>query len=122
MNEKLVNLTPHAVVLRDAAGVDHTFAPRLGTDGKPLPARVQATPGGLVDLGLPVPVATPDVFGAVLDLPNPEPETFLLVSAMVGSALAGSRPDVLVPGTGPADGAVRNEKGHVVAVTRLKRS
>jgi len=27
---------------------------------------------------------------------------------------------ILMPGTGPADGAVRNEKGHVIAVTRLK--
>ena len=43
------------------------------------------------------------------------------MSALVGSALGGARPDVLCPGTGPADGAVRNDKGHIVAVTRLVR-
>jgi hypothetical protein len=43
---------------------------------------------------------------------------------MVGDAMKQKglvRPDVLVPGTGPGDGAVRNDKGHIVAVTRLKR-
>ena len=42
---------------------------------------------------------------------------------MVGAALKEKglvRPDVLVPGTGPADGAIRNEKNHIIAVTRLK--
>ena len=29
------------------------------------------------------------------------------------------RSDVVGPGTGPADGAIRNEKGQIVAVTRL---
>ena len=37
----------------------------------------------------------------------------------LGAALAGSRDDVLVLGTGPNDGAIRNEAGQIVAVTRL---
>ena len=59
----------------------------------------------------------------LLPFPAPVPGVFLVVSGMVGAALKEKgmvRPDVLVPGTGPQDGAVRNEKGHVIAVTRLK--
>lgn len=109
------NLTPHPIVLRDSNGVDHTF-PSEGI------ARVASTPGPLSDIGLPVPVAEPDGFGETTGLPDPEPGVFIIVSAMVGSALKGQgREDVLVPGTGPADGPIRNEKGWVVAVTRLKR-
>lgn len=73
-----------------------------------------------MDLGLPVLVATPDVVGGVTDLPEAEEGIFLIVSGFVGGAVTGTRPDVLVPGTGPKDGAIRNEKGHIVAVTRLK--
>jgi hypothetical protein len=32
------------------------------------------------------------------------------------------RTDVFAPATGPKDGAIRNDKGHVVAVTALKAS
>lgn len=39
---------------------------------------------------------------------------------IVGAAVKG-RGDVLVPGTGPADRAVRNEAGQIVAVTCLKQ-
>jgi len=31
------------------------------------------------------------------------------------------RDDVVGPGTGPKDGAIRNEDGNVIAVTRLVR-
>lgn len=111
----VVNLTPHAIVVRLASGEDVTF-PASGTV-----ARVSSTPGTLGEIGG-LPVATPTVFGEVTDLPEPVEGTWLLVSGMVGSALAGKgRTDILVPGTGPNDGAVRNEKGHIVAVTRLNR-
>ena len=110
----LRNLTPHPVTLRAADGTDTTIAP----DG--MVPRVSSTPGSLTQIeGLPVPVATPDVVGEVTGLPAPVAGIFLLVSGMVGAAVR-DRPDVLVPGTGPADGAIRNEKGHIVAVTRLK--
>jgi len=108
------NLTPHPLTLRSASGEDTILAPS-GTV-----ARVAATPGAVNDVeGLPIPVAAPDEFGAVEGLPEPTQGTFYIVSAMVGAHLKG-RPDVLMPGTGPADNAVRNEKGHIVAVTRLK--
>jgi hypothetical protein len=44
-----------------------------------------------------------------------------IVSGMVLSALYGTRPDVLAPGTGPNDGAIRDASGRIVAVTRLVR-
>ena len=111
----IINLTPHAIVLRSAGGED-TVIPPSGQV-----ARVTSTPGSLATVdGLPVPVASPTTFGEVEGLPAPVEGTFYIVSGMVGAALAGrGRTDVLMPGTGPADNAVRNEKGHIVAVTRL---
>ena len=111
----IINFTPHAIVLRPATGEDVTIPPS-GTV-----ARVAAPAGVLSDVGgIPVPVASPDGSGVVTDLPEAVGGTWLLVSGMVGAALKG-RTDILVPGTGPADGAVRNERGHIIAVTRLKR-
>lgn len=109
----LINLTPHALTLRGTEG--DTVIPPSGTV-----ARVGTLPGALQDLGLPVPVASPDATGEVTGVPDPTPGVFLIVSGFVGQALAG-RQDILVPGTSPADGPVRNEKGHIVAVTRLKQ-
>lgn len=112
----LINLTPHALTLRAASGAD-TVLPPSGTV-----ARVSSTPGALETVaGVPVPVAGLQTFGGVEGLPAPAPGTMFIVSGMVLAALRGSRPDVVGPGTGPNDGAVRNEKGHVVAVTRLVR-
>lgn len=50
----------------------------------------------------------------VIGLPAPSEGTVFVVSGMVLDALQGSRPDVVAPDTG-AD-AIRNEKGHIVAV------
>jgi hypothetical protein len=111
----LVNLTPHSIVLRDADGNDHAI-PASGAV-----ARVSSTPGALEAVaGVPVPVAGRQTFGAVEGLPGPVEGTLYVVSALV-LARCGDRDDVVGPGTGPNDGAVRNEKGHVVAVTRLVR-
>lgn len=113
---KLINLTPHALVLRDQYGDDTTIEPS-GTV-----ARVSTLPGPLKGIsGVPVPVADPDQLDQVVGLPEPQEGTLYIVSGFVGAAVSGSRWDVLVPGTGPSDQAVRNDKGHIVAVTRLKR-
>lgn len=113
---KLVNLTPHSITLRTAVGADITI-PSSGL------ARVSSTPGTLGEVeGVPVPVMGRTVLGEVVGLPKREEGVLLVVSAMVGSALAGSRSDVVCPGTGPADGAVRDEAGRIVAVTRLVRA
>ena len=119
---QIINLTPHAITLRtphtslSGESTDHVFE-SAGV------ARVTSTPGQreLID-GVPVPVFGRDSFGEVIDLPAPADGVFYVVSGMVGAALNGSRNDVLVPGTGPKDNAIRNEAGHIVAVTCLKRA
>jgi hypothetical protein len=95
----IINLTPHALNLVSPDGTNTTVPPS-GTV-----ARVTATPGALETIpGIPVPIARPD--------------TFYIVSAMVGARV--SRSDVFTPGTGPSDNPIRNEKGQIVGVTRLK--
>jgi len=113
----LMNLTPHPITLRSLDGTDTVLVPS-GTV-----ARVTATSGSLGSVeGVPVPVMGADSFGKVIDLPEPEEGVFLIVSGLVGGAPSiKGRADVLVPGTGPNDGAIRNDKGHIIAVTRLKR-
>jgi hypothetical protein len=112
----LVNLTPHALTLRNPTGEDTVVQPS-GTV-----ARVSVAPGQPETVpGLPVPVVSADRVNGVEGLPDPQEGVLLVVSGFVGAAVKGTRPDVLVPGTGPKDGVVRNEKGHVVAVTCLKR-
>ena len=110
---RLINLTPHALTLKDSYGGE-SIIPETAP-----PARVTSHPGSLALPGFPVPIYEADVMGDVEGLPPPEEGVMFIVSAVVGAAVKG-RHDVLVPGTGPADGAIR-EKGHVVAVTRLKR-
>lgn len=112
---KILNLTPHPIVLRTPEGEDITL-PSAGV------ARVATLPGNVEHVpGLPVPVASAPAFGAIEGLPDPEPGTVFIVSGMVASRAFG-RADVFSPGTGPADGAIRDAAGRIVAVTRLVRA
>ena len=117
---KLVNLTPHSIVLRDPAGADHVIPPSGQV------ARVRTVSGAPETVpGCPVPVYGADEFGAVEGLPEcPDPDALFIVSAIVGQALAATAHPLarrcVRPGTGPADGAIR-EGGQIVAVTRLVR-
>lgn len=116
---KIINLTPHALVLQSPTGERTTLAPS-GTV-----ARVASTPGTprIVD-GCPVPIADAQVWGSVEGVPAPEDGTLFIVSALVLGHCQ-ERQDVVGPGTGPADGAIRfgdgPQKGQVEAVTRLVR-
>jgi hypothetical protein len=109
---KLVNLTPHTITLAIAGEYINLSSKGI--------ARVNSTPGKLSYNDL-VPVYEADVVGEVIDLPEPQTNTRYIVSGMVGTALKGTRDDILVPGTGPQDNALRNEKGHIIAITRLKK-
>jgi len=112
----LINLTPHSLTLRNAATGEDTVLPPSGTV-----ARVAVQPGKPEEVsGVPVPVVSADRVEGVEGLPDQQDGVFLVVAGFVGSAVAG-RPDVLVPGTGPKDGVIRNSEGHIVAVTCLKR-
>ena len=113
------NLTPHAIVIHHATGV--VTIPPFG----PV-ARVTTVPGPVDTIevdGAMITVAGATRFGPVVDLPPPSDGLFYIVSALVGGHrdVAGVRQDVLVPGTGPNDGAVRDAAGKIIGVTRLNR-
>lgn len=104
-----INLTPHRIVIRPE-GMDEIIVEPSGTI-----ARVQMDEmnAGTVD-GAPIIRRTA---GAVQNLPARKDHVSLLVSGMVLGAVPSDRKDVLAPDTGST--AVRDDKGHIVAVTRL---
>jgi hypothetical protein len=111
---KLVNLTPHDIVLQAVDG-SRTTIPASGTV-----ARVSQTAGQpTFHEGVPVPVYIASVYGDVVGIPEESSDTFFIVSAVIGQRC--HRRDLVMPGTGPTDNAIR-ESGQVVAVTRLVRT
>jgi hypothetical protein len=94
-----VNLTPHAIALNDGR-----VYPASGSV-----ARVTSGFSAIVD-----DVCT-QTFGDVQGLPDSQAGVRYIVSAMVLSALSGTRDDVVAPATGHPD-TVRNDKGHIVSV------
>jgi hypothetical protein len=109
-----VNLTPHPLVFRIPDTGDVTVPP------SGVVARVSTSTSATRALaGLPVRVKT---LGAVVGLPDPDGVSVFVVSGLVLGALqaqGSTRSDVVAPATGPPDGAIRNDAGHVVAVTQL---
>lgn len=108
----LINLTPHRLNFYTPQGV--TAVEVSGTL-----ARVSSSSQKTGEVaGVPI---YSTAFAEVQGLPEPQEGTFYVVSTLILTALkaAGlSRPDLVAPGTGPNDGAVRAE-GKVVGVTRL---
>lgn len=102
---KFINLTPHAITVLDTVGVEHTFQPSGEI------ARVSSTQVELPQLGGFAVAKT--VWGDVTGLSAPQDDTVLIVSGLVLGHCA-DRPDVVGPDTGPT--AIRNDKGHIVAV------
>ncbi len=107
----IVNLMPHTLtILKDGQKIE---IPSSGV------ARVATKPGvQFVDEPL---LWTGTEFGQVEGLPDPEGDNVYVVSVLVAAKVGGTRYDVFSPGTGPNDGAIR-ENGQIVAVTRLVRS
>ena len=133
----LKNLTPHAITVRPemlswacrcgvlSGNVEHcddcgaarpVVAQTFQPSGIVPRVAVSAAPCGDCD-GLPL-VTTR--FGTVEGLPDAEEGTWLVVSAIVLGALAGTRPDCVAPDTSPAS-AIRNDAGQIIAVRRLTR-
>ncbi len=102
----ILNLTPHAITLR-------TDAQEMTFPASGIVARVPQTTfnEGRTVAGFPV---YSSVFGQV-EMPEPVEGTYYIVSAMVLSALAGTRQDVVAPRTDAT--AIRNDAGHIIAVT-----
>lgn len=105
----IINLTPHDINLNDG-----TMFPASGDV-----ARVEARLEMVRDRDTALPEFT-QTFGEVTGLPEAQPDTIYIVSAMVLSALGGSRRDVRAPATGHPD-TVRTEKGHIISVPGLIR-
>lgn len=105
---KFVNLTPHPVRFRfDASNepiaieTDLVFEPMDVSH----PARIDSVEQDAEPIdGMPVTVT---VFGDIYDLPEQQEGIVLIVSLPVVQKLAGSRPDVVAPHTGPKGGAIR---------------
>jgi len=111
----IVNLTPHPLTLVTDEG-NEVVEPTLP------PARVKTVggPASVVE-GLAIPVGPVVEFGEIENLPAEKDGVWYVVSGIVGAAVQ-NRADVLVPGTGPTDNPVRDEKGRIAAVTRLNRT
>lgn len=104
---KIINLTPHAIVITDGP----TFEPS-GTVAR---VSVQQVDAGDIN-GIPVKTQT---FGDIVDLPPPQDDTVFIVSAMVlNAAKEAGRNDCVAPDT---SNAVRNEDGHIVSVPGFVR-
>lgn len=134
---RLINLTPHTIRIR-RAGIPGYVPGDTLPDGSVFPADIVLNSWGVARVATSsvitgsvtigddtVPVATIS-YGDVEGLPDQVAGTTYVVSLIVLQALHGSRPDVVAPGTGPEDGAVRYPAGHalagqVEAVTRLVR-
>ncbi len=118
MQSKLINLTPHEIVLQTPEG-ERVRIPSTGL------ARVASTSGSdhtrfYTPGTFPCPVFAAPIWGKVDGLPEEALGTYYIVSLIVAARLEGSgRIDCFSPGTGPNDGAVRDAKGQVEAVTRL---
>lgn len=138
MNIVIVNCTPHAISITDgpvfepsgiitrvASSFEKTTQECIISAGSGS-ACIEARDSGFCSSECTQPLRFDGVavfeqrFGTVIDLPEPVPGTVYIVSAMVLSALAGSRPDVVAPATGhPA--CVRNDKGHILSVPGFVR-
>lgn len=102
----MLNLTPHTItVMIDGLAVDFPASGKL--------ARVEMTQTVVGAMnGIPL---VQNQAGQVIGLPDDG--TPCLVSGMVLAALPANTLNVYAPDTGST--AIRNEKGHIVAVTRL---
>lgn len=110
---KIVNLTPHDVVIVNDNGEE---IKRYPASGRVARVNTQSELIGEVD-GIQV-VRTK--YGDVDGLPDKKTDTVYLVSLVVAQALRGSRTDVYVPDTGPGS-VVRDDKGQIIGVKRLMR-
>ncbi len=107
---RLVNLTPHAVVIETATGT--VTAPPSGTVARCAEVR---TPVGTVTVyGHEVPLVAQG-FGKVSDLPAPETGTIYVVAALVAQA-ATERTDLAFP-----TDFVRDDQGRIIAARALAR-
>jgi len=108
---KIINLTPHEIVVRLDGQPERRFAPEA------TPARVEVWTNPALDVdGIPCVTRR---YGAVTGLPSEQVGVVYLVSPLVAAAARREgRRDVFVPDTSP-DSVVRDAVGRIVGVRRL---
>lgn len=108
---KIINLTPHALNLMPE-GPDGPVVtiPPSGQVARCTVDRVQVDTVTMDGIAIPV---NRTQFGAVMGLPDPQPDTIYIVSAVVAQAVP-ERQDVFI-----VDDAVRDEQGRIVGARAL---
>jgi len=108
---KLVNLTPHALVIMPEGPDGPTVTiPPSGQVARCTTSRVQVDTITVDGISVPV---NQTRFGEVFDLPDPQPDTIYIVSALVAQAVPG-RQDVFV-----VDDTVRDDQGRIIGARAL---
>ena len=108
---KLVNLTPHALNLMIAGPTGPVVTiPPSGQVARCAVERAQVDTVTVDGIAVPV---NQTRFGEVFDLPDPQPDTIYIVSAVVAQAVP-DRPDVFI-----VDDAVRDEQGRIIGARAL---
>ena len=95
----IINLTPHAIVLRDDTG-EETAIPPSGTVARCLETAYKVGVLELAsgsELSRQVPIKCP-TYGRVIDLPDPVEGTIYVVSFLAAYGAGRYRPDVFFPG------------------------
>lgn len=109
---RIINLTPHAINLMPAGPDGPTVTiPPSGQVARCAVDRVQVDTI-TVDGGISVPVNTTR-FGQVSGLPDPQPDTIYVVSALVAQATP-DRQDVFI-----VDDAIRDDQGRIIGARAL---
>jgi hypothetical protein len=108
---KVVNLTPHALNLMPGGPDGPTVTiPPSGQVARCAVDRVQVDTVTVDGISVPV---NQTQFGSVSNLPDPQPDTIFVVSALVAQA-APDRQDVFI-----VDDAVRDDQGRIIGAKAL---
>ena len=108
---RIVNLTPHALNLMPSGPTGPVVTiPPSGQVARCAVDRVQVDTVTVDGISVPV---NQTRFGSVSDLPDPQPDTIFVVSALVAQAVP-ERQDVYI-----VDDAVRDEQGRIIGARAL---
>jgi len=108
---KIINLTPHALNLMPAGPTGPVVTiPPSGLVARCATSRMQVDTVTVDSISVPV---NQTRFGEVSDLPDPQPDTIYVVSALVAQAVP-DRQDVFI-----TDDAVRDDQGRIIGCRAL---
>ena len=107
----IINLTPHALFLMPAGPTGPVVTiPPSGLVARCATSRMQVDTVTVDSISVPV---NQTRFGEVSDLPDPQPDTIYVVSALVAQAVP-DRQDVFI-----VDDAIRDDQGRIIGCRAL---